>query len=67
MIGIWTVEYLHPQQIEFAKPNINFTVLSKRKLKQLVDEGHVDGWDIEILPQSGLRRKFILKFNSKFC
>ncbi|SDS25418.1 glutaminyl-tRNA synthetase [Halopseudomonas xinjiangensis] len=34
-----------PRQYEFARLNLNYTVTSKRKLKQLVDEGHVDGWD----------------------
>ena len=57
----WYLEQLdiyHPQQIEFARLNINFTVLSKRKLKQLVDEGHVDGWDDPRMPTiSGLRRR----------
>ncbi|MBT7373791.1 MAG: glutamine--tRNA ligase, partial [Candidatus Marinimicrobia bacterium] len=44
----WYLEQLgvsHPQQIEFARLNLNFTIMSKRKLKQLVDENHVDGWD----------------------
>ena len=57
----WYLEQLnayHPQQIEFARLNLNFTIMSKRKLKQLVDENHVDGWDDPRMPTiSGLRRR----------
>jgi glutaminyl-tRNA synthetase len=48
----------HPQQIEFAPLNLNFTILSKRKLIQLVNEGHVAGWDDPRMPTlSAMRRR----------
>jgi glutaminyl-tRNA synthetase len=48
----------HPQQIEFARLILSYTVLSKRKLLQLVQEGHVTGWDDPRMPTlSGLRRR----------
>jgi len=52
------LEVYHPQQIEFARLNLNYTVLSKRKLIRLVEEGHVDSWDDPRIPTlSGLRRR----------
>jgi len=47
-----------PRQYEFARLNLNYTVMSKRKLKQLVDEKHVHGWDDPRMPTlSGYRRR----------
>ncbi|MCH2372700.1 MAG: glutamine--tRNA ligase/YqeY domain fusion protein [Planctomycetes bacterium] len=52
------LEIYHPQQIEFARLGLNYTVLSKRWLRQLVEEGHVAGWDDPRMPTlSGLRRR----------
>ncbi|MDC0196921.1 glutamine--tRNA ligase/YqeY domain fusion protein [bacterium] len=57
----WILDELkihHPKQIEFARLNLSFTVLSKRKLMKLVDENHVEGWDDPRMPTlSGLRRR----------
>ncbi len=57
----WFLDQLgvhHPQQIEFARLNLTYTVLSKRKLLQLVERGHVNGWDDPRMPTvSGLRRR----------
>lgn len=52
------LEVFHPQQIEFARLNLSFTILSKRFLTQLVEEQHVDGWDDPRMPTvAGLRRR----------
>jgi len=57
----WFLEQLgiyHPRQIEFARLNLTYTVLSKRKLLQLVEGGYVEGWDDPRMPTlSGLRRR----------
>jgi glutaminyl-tRNA synthetase len=58
----WCVEQLvdgdRPRQIEFARLNLNYTVMSKRKLLQLVQQGHVSGWDDPRMPTiTGLRRR----------
>ena len=53
-----TLEVYHPRQIEFARLNLSHTVLSKRKMIQLVEEGHVSGWNDPRMPSlSGLRRR----------
>ena len=57
----WLVEKLgihHPQQIEFARLNLTHTVMSKRKLRELVSDGHVSGWDDPRMPTlSAMRRR----------
>ncbi|PLY09608.1 MAG: glutamine--tRNA ligase, partial [Desulfuromonas sp.] len=58
----WVVENItlpsRPHQYEFARLNLTYTVMSKRKLLQLVQEGHVSGWDDPRMPTiSGLRRR----------
>jgi glutaminyl-tRNA synthetase len=63
-IGIY-----HPQQIEFARLNLSYTVLSKRRLIQLVTEKHVTGWDDPRMPTiSGVRRRgYTPEAIRKFC
>lgn len=69
----WVLDSLetpaHPQQIEFARLNLNYTVISKRKLMQLVNDGHVNGWDDpRMLTLSGLRRRgYTPKSIRDFC
>ncbi|MCA9973152.1 MAG: glutamine--tRNA ligase/YqeY domain fusion protein [Anaerolineales bacterium] len=57
----WFIEQLGiyaPQQIEFARLNLTYTLMSKRKLRRLVEEGYVDGWDDPRMPTiRGLRRR----------
>ena len=58
----WVLDQLdvpcHPQQIEFARLELNYTITSKRKLLTLVRDGHVDGWDDPRLPTlKGMRRR----------
>jgi glutaminyl-tRNA synthetase len=68
----WFIEELnifHPQQIEFARLNLSHTVMSKRKLLELVDQGVVTGWDDPRMPTiSGLRRRgYSPEAIRKFC
>ena len=52
------LEIYHPQQIEFARLNLTYTIMSKRKLSGLVEDGHVAGWNDPRMPTlSGLRRR----------
>jgi glutaminyl-tRNA synthetase len=68
----WILDELgvhHPQQIEFARLNLSHTVLSKRKLLELVKDGNVEGWDDPRMPTiSGLRRRGYTPLSiRKFC
>ncbi|MCI0705246.1 MAG: glutamine--tRNA ligase/YqeY domain fusion protein [Planctomycetia bacterium] len=68
----WYIENIgiyHPQQIEFARLNLTYTVLSKRKLIQLVQEKHVSGWDDPRMPTiCGVRRRgYTPQAIRKFC
>lgn len=52
------LELYRPQQIEFARLNLSYTIMSKRRLKKLVEDGYVNGWDDPRMPTiSGLRRR----------
>ena len=57
----WLIENLpvpsHPRQIEFARLNLNYTVMSKRKLLKLVEERHVNGWDDPRMPTLAAMRR----------
>ncbi|MDD5680097.1 MAG: glutamine--tRNA ligase/YqeY domain fusion protein [Candidatus Omnitrophica bacterium] len=68
----WILEELdvhHPQQIEFARLNLSHTILSKRKLLELVEKKHVSGWDDPRMPTiSGLRRRgYTSESIRRFC
>jgi len=69
----WFIDELelacHPQQIEFARLNLTYTIMSKRKLVRLVSEGYVKGWDDPRMPTiSGLRRRgFTPESIRNFC
>ena len=68
----WFLDQLgayHPQQIEFARLNLTYTLMSKRKLLQLVEKGHVSGWDDPRMPTiAGLRRRgYTPKSIRDFC
>jgi glutaminyl-tRNA synthetase len=63
------LEIFHPQQIEFARLNLTYTVMSKRKLLRLVEEGHVQSWDDPRMPTIGgiRRRGFTPEAIRRFC
>ncbi len=69
----WFLRHLpvpaQPRQYEFGRLNLDYTVTSKRKLKRLVDEGHVDGWDDPRMPTiHGMRRRgFTARAIRNFC
>jgi glutaminyl-tRNA synthetase len=69
----WFIEHLpvpsRPYQIEFSRLNLDFTVLSKRRLTRLVEEGHVNGWDDPRMPTiAGIRRRgFTPESIRSFC
>ncbi|NSW86413.1 MAG: glutamine--tRNA ligase/YqeY domain fusion protein [Syntrophobacteraceae bacterium] len=69
----WILDQLdvpcHPQQIEFARLNLSYTVMSKRRLLQLVEKGYVRGWDDPRLPTlAGMRRRgFTPEAIRRFC
>jgi glutaminyl-tRNA synthetase len=65
---IYNETKVRPRQYEFARLNLNYTVMSKRKLLQLVQENVVNGWDDPRMPTiSGLRRRDIPLLHSQVC
>jgi glutaminyl-tRNA synthetase len=68
----WFLEALgihHPRQIEFARLNLSYTVMSKRKLRRMVEEGYVSGWDDPRMPTlAGMRRRgYTAESIREFC
>ena len=63
------MNFVLPQQTEFAKLKLNYTIMGKRKLKEMVEEGLVDGWDDPRLPTlAGMRRRgFTARSIRNFC